>query len=135
AVRHDSVGAARAALVSWAAHRGSKTSRAAFHTTIRPGSTNTNAHLPPIPACTPEPFVPITPPLSGDPRNTPMTSFIPWLAAAADPVAGAASARPHSEAQLVLPDFHQVQFLGISGWMVLAMGLAVSAIGLLFGLM
>jgi len=64
-----------------------------------------------------------------------MTSFIPWLAAAAEPVAGAASARPHSEAQLVLPDFHQVKFLGISGWMILAVGLAVSAIGLLFGLM
>ena len=64
-----------------------------------------------------------------------MTSFIPWLAQAAEHAAGAASARPHSEAQLVLPDFHQVQFLGVSGWMILAMGLAVSAIGLLFGLM
>jgi K(+)-stimulated pyrophosphate-energized sodium pump len=64
-----------------------------------------------------------------------MTSFIPWLAQAAEPVAGAASARPHSEAQLVLPDLHQVTFLGISGWMILAVGLAVSAIGMLFGLM
>jgi K(+)-stimulated pyrophosphate-energized sodium pump len=59
-----------------------------------------------------------------------MTSLIHWLA----PVAGA-SARPHSEAQLALPDLTQVKFLGLSGWMVLAMGLAVSAIGLLFGLM
>jgi K(+)-stimulated pyrophosphate-energized sodium pump len=63
-----------------------------------------------------------------------MTSFINWLSPAAEAVAGA-SARPHSEAQLVLPDFHQVKFLGISGWMILAVGLAVSAIGLLFGLM
>ncbi len=64
-----------------------------------------------------------------------MTSFINWLAQAAAPAAHGASARPHSEAQLVLPDFHQVKFLGISGWMILATGLAVSAIGLLFGLM
>ncbi|HEY5928547.1 MAG TPA: sodium/proton-translocating pyrophosphatase, partial [Kofleriaceae bacterium] len=62
-------------------------------------------------------------------------TFINWLAASADKVAEAASARPHSEAQLVLPDFHQVKFLGMSGWMILALGLAVSAIGLLFGLM
>jgi K(+)-stimulated pyrophosphate-energized sodium pump len=64
-----------------------------------------------------------------------MTSLINWLAAAAEPAASGASARPHSEAQLVLPDFHQVKFLGVSGWMILALGLAVSAIGLLFGLM
>src|SRR5687768_5859088 len=64
-----------------------------------------------------------------------MTSLIHWLAAAADPVATGVSARPHSEAQLALADFHQVKFLGMSGWMILALGLAVSAIGMLFGLM
>jgi K(+)-stimulated pyrophosphate-energized sodium pump len=42
--------------------------------------------------------------------------------------------RPHSEAQLSLPDFKQVQFLGLTGWNILALGLVVSAIGLLFGL-
>lgn len=64
-----------------------------------------------------------------------MTSLISWLAAAAETAAGGHSARPHSEAQLVLPDFHQVKFLGMSGWNILAIGLAVSAIGLLFGLL
>ncbi|MBA3391531.1 MAG: sodium-translocating pyrophosphatase [Deltaproteobacteria bacterium] len=62
-----------------------------------------------------------------------MTSLLPWLNAAAE-TAGQA-ARPHSEAQLTLPDFHQVHMFGISGWNILAMGLAVCAIGLLFGLM
>jgi K(+)-stimulated pyrophosphate-energized sodium pump len=62
-------------------------------------------------------------------------TFINWLAAAADTTASGASARPHSEAQLVLPDFHQVKFLGMTGWTILAIGLAVSGIGLLFGLM
>ncbi len=64
-----------------------------------------------------------------------MTSLISWLAAAAEPAAGGHSARPHSEAQLVLPDFHQVKFLGMSGWNLLAIGLGVCAIGLLFGLL
>src|SRR6185369_16236903 len=62
-----------------------------------------------------------------------MTSIIQWFAAAAEPAASGASARPHSEAQLSLPDFHQVKFLGMSGWTLLAMG--VSVLGLLFGLM
>ncbi|MEO8703212.1 MAG: sodium/proton-translocating pyrophosphatase, partial [Kofleriaceae bacterium] len=43
--------------------------------------------------------------------------------------------RPRSEADLVLPNLKEVQFLGTSGWNILAIGLAVSAIGLLFGLM
>ncbi|HEU4611505.1 MAG TPA: sodium/proton-translocating pyrophosphatase, partial [Kofleriaceae bacterium] len=64
-----------------------------------------------------------------------MTSLINWLAAAAEPVASGHSARPHSEAQLVLPNFHDVKFLGMSGWNLLAIGLAVCAIGLLFGLL
>ncbi len=64
-----------------------------------------------------------------------MTSLVHWLAAAAEGAAHGASARPHSEAQLALPDFHQVKFLGLDGWMILALGLGVSAIGMLFGLM
>jgi K(+)-stimulated pyrophosphate-energized sodium pump len=66
-----------------------------------------------------------------------MTSILHWLAngaAAAAETAGKA-VRPHSEAQLELPDFRQVEFLGISGWQVLAIGLLVSAIGLAFGLL
>ena len=63
-----------------------------------------------------------------------MTSLIPWLAAAAESTAHN-SGRPHSEAQLTLPDFHQVKLMGISGWNILAIGLVVCAIGLLFGLM
>ncbi|HEY4055101.1 MAG TPA: sodium-translocating pyrophosphatase [Kofleriaceae bacterium] len=43
--------------------------------------------------------------------------------------------RPHSESQLALPNFKQVHMLGTTGWNILAMGLVVSAIGLLFGLM
>src|SRR5678816_1110229 len=64
-----------------------------------------------------------------------MMSFLPWLAASAEPVASgaSASARPHSEAQLVLPDLHQVKFLGLTGWTLLAIGLGVCGIGLLFG--
>jgi len=58
-----------------------------------------------------------------------MTSLLHFLS----PAAGAA-ARPHSEAQLVLPDFKEVSFLGMTGWNILAIGLVVSAIGLLFGL-
>src|SRR5258706_10497040 len=64
-----------------------------------------------------------------------MMSFLPWLAAGAEPVASGASARPHSEAQLKLPDFHQVKFLGMTGWTLLAIGLGVCGIGLLFGVM
>ena len=63
-----------------------------------------------------------------------MTSLVAFLAAGADAVAGVA-ARPHSEAQLVLPDLHQVHFLGTTGWNILALGLVVCAVGLLFGLM
>ena len=64
-----------------------------------------------------------------------MTALLPWLAAAAEPVAGEASARPHSEAQLSMPDLHQVKFLGMTGWTLLAIGLGVCALGFLFGLM
>ncbi|HEU0030274.1 MAG TPA: sodium-translocating pyrophosphatase [Kofleriaceae bacterium] len=63
-----------------------------------------------------------------------MTPLISWLADGAAAAATGVANRPRSEADLVLPDFHQVQFLGMSGWNVLAIGLVVSAIGLLFGL-
>jgi K(+)-stimulated pyrophosphate-energized sodium pump len=62
-----------------------------------------------------------------------MTPLLQWLAAGSSPGGGAI--RPHSEAQLELPNFHQVQFLGTTGWNILAVGLAVSAIGLIFGLL
>jgi K(+)-stimulated pyrophosphate-energized sodium pump len=64
-----------------------------------------------------------------------MTPIVQWLAATAESAAHAASARPRSEAQLVLPDLRQVHMLGITGWNILAIGLAVCAIGLLFGLL
>ncbi|HEV7559864.1 MAG TPA: sodium/proton-translocating pyrophosphatase, partial [Kofleriaceae bacterium] len=57
--------------------------------------------------------------------------MIQWLAPAAEKVG---SARPTSEAQLVLPNFREVHFLGTTGWNILAIGIAVSVIGLLFGL-
>ncbi len=56
------------------------------------------------------------------------------LSQAAEVAHKANSARPHSEADLVLPDFKSVHFFGISGWMILAMGLIVSAIGITFGM-
>ncbi|MDB4959309.1 MAG: hypothetical protein JWO36_6878, partial [Myxococcales bacterium] len=51
-----------------------------------------------------------------------MTSLFNWFAAGTEV---AQSARPTSEAQLQLPDLHQVKFLGMSGWNLLAIGLAV----------
>jgi len=61
----------------------------------------------------------------------------PAAEAGAAPGAGGAPASPHlihSEADLVLPDFSKIEFLGLSGWTLLAIGLAVCALGLLFGL-
>jgi K(+)-stimulated pyrophosphate-energized sodium pump len=47
-----------------------------------------------------------------------------------------ASAKPHGgEASLVLPDLESVQVLGMSGWALLAYGLIVSALGIVFGVM
>ncbi|HEY4238282.1 MAG TPA: sodium-translocating pyrophosphatase [Kofleriaceae bacterium] len=60
-----------------------------------------------------------------------MTSILPLLAAAVADESG----RPRSEAQLKLPDFKAVHFLGTTGWNILAIGLAVSAFGILFGLL
>ncbi|HTJ47258.1 MAG TPA: sodium-translocating pyrophosphatase [Kofleriaceae bacterium] len=50
------------------------------------------------------------------------------------PAAVAEAARPHSEAELRLPDFSLVTFHGITGWTLLAIGLAVCALGLVFGM-
>jgi K(+)-stimulated pyrophosphate-energized sodium pump len=48
--------------------------------------------------------------------------------------AGAAHARPHSEADLVLPDFRAVHFFGIDGWTLLLIGIGVCVLGLVFGM-
>ncbi|HEY0195681.1 MAG TPA: sodium-translocating pyrophosphatase [Kofleriaceae bacterium] len=58
-----------------------------------------------------------------------MTSIVQWLASTSEAVG-----RPRSEAQLALPDFKQITMLGTTGWNILAIGLVVCAIGLLFGL-
>src|SRR5215207_9915850 len=63
-----------------------------------------------------------------------MTSLIPWLTEGAAAAANAGISRPRSEADLVLPDLKAVTFLGTSGWNILAIGIGVSIIGLLFGL-
>jgi K(+)-stimulated pyrophosphate-energized sodium pump len=57
-----------------------------------------------------------------------MTALFAALAAAAP------GKRIESEADLVLPSFHHTQFLGMSGWTLLALGLGVCAIGLIFGM-
>ncbi|HEY6037195.1 MAG TPA: sodium/proton-translocating pyrophosphatase, partial [Kofleriaceae bacterium] len=66
-------------------------------------------------------------------RGTDMTSFFLKAAEEAAAASGAA-ARPHSEAQLVLPDLSQVKFLGMTGSTLLMIGLLVCAIGFIFGL-
>jgi K(+)-stimulated pyrophosphate-energized sodium pump len=53
-----------------------------------------------------------------------------WTALALAP---AAEAHPMSEKDLVLPLFKNVSFLGIDGWTLLAAGLVVCGLGLLFG--
>src|ERR1043165_5467710 len=62
-----------------------------------------------------------------------MNAFVYWLADGAN-AAATGVARPRSEADLVLPDLKSVQFLGTSGWNILAIGIGVSLLGLLFGL-
>jgi K(+)-stimulated pyrophosphate-energized sodium pump len=47
---------------------------------------------------------------------------------------GVAHARPHSEADLVLPDFRAVHFFGIDGWTLLLIGIGVCILGLVFGM-
>jgi K(+)-stimulated pyrophosphate-energized sodium pump len=63
-----------------------------------------------------------------------MTPIVQWLAATAAEATQATPARPRSEAQLVLPDFTQIHMLGMTGRTILAIGLVVSVLGLLFGL-
>ena len=48
--------------------------------------------------------------------------------------ANAAHAEAHGEMALRLPDFHSVMFLGTTGWNLLAVGLGVCALGLVFGM-
>jgi K(+)-stimulated pyrophosphate-energized sodium pump len=47
---------------------------------------------------------------------------------------GAHADEPKGELNLVLPNFQSVSFLGMTGWNLLATGLAVCALGLVFGL-
>ena len=47
---------------------------------------------------------------------------------------GAHADEPKGEMNLMLPDFKSVQFLGMTGWNLLAFGLIVCALGLVFGL-
>jgi K(+)-stimulated pyrophosphate-energized sodium pump len=61
-----------------------------------------------------------------------MSLVLNWLAAGTQ---AAASARPHGEADLITPNFHEVKFLGLDGWNLMALGLGVCVLGLLFGLM
>src|SRR5262245_31584162 len=49
-------------------------------------------------------------------------------------LAHASGDEPKGEMHLVLPDFHTVQFMGVSGFNLLASGLVVCALGLVFGL-
>jgi K(+)-stimulated pyrophosphate-energized sodium pump len=75
-----------------------------------------------------------------------MMSAFSWLAAmgqavttqvataASGGLTAVKSGRPQSEAELVLPNFKAVHFFGINGWNLLAMGLVVSALGIIFGM-
>jgi len=47
---------------------------------------------------------------------------------------GVAHAEQHGELALKLPDFKSVMFLGTTGWNLLAWGLGICALGLVFGL-
>ncbi len=70
-----------------------------------------------------------------------MISVLQTLAALSGAVPGGPGAagapdkplRPHSEADLTLPDFSSVEFLGMTGWTLLALGLGVCVLGMLFG--
>jgi K(+)-stimulated pyrophosphate-energized sodium pump len=63
-----------------------------------------------------------------------MTSALRLLAVALQPAADtAAVSEPVTEKDLVLPDFQTVNFLGQTGWNLLALGLIVCLAGLLFG--
>src|SRR5262249_27504159 len=57
-----------------------------------------------------------------------MISLLNWMNEGAAAAAGQ-SARPHGEADLKIPDLHQVKFLGMTGWTLLLLGIAVCGIG------
>jgi len=63
-----------------------------------------------------------------------MISLLTLVSAA--PEAVATVIRPHSEAELTLPDFgnNEILFLGMNGKLLLTLGLGVCVIGMLFGL-
>ncbi|MBP6842056.1 MAG: sodium/proton-translocating pyrophosphatase, partial [Kofleriaceae bacterium] len=71
-----------------------------------------------------------------------ITSWLANLPALASGAAGDAAAaaahngvvRPHSEADLVLPDFSQIKFLGLGGQLWLAIGIGICVLGILFGM-
>lgn len=62
------------------------------------------------------------------------SSITTQLANIAVTAQGAGHTRPHSEADLVLPNFKAVSFFGINGWNVLAIGLVVALLGIAFGM-
>jgi len=64
-----------------------------------------------------------------------MFSLLAAAAAGAAPAAEGAHHAIRSEADLKLPDFNHIKFLGVSGWTLLALGIGVCALGMLFGLM
>jgi K(+)-stimulated pyrophosphate-energized sodium pump len=65
---------------------------------------------------------------------TALSGAVPGADLGGEAAQGAVHARPHSEADLVLPDFREVHFLGIDGWTLLLFGIGVCVLGLVFGL-
>jgi K(+)-stimulated pyrophosphate-energized sodium pump len=61
---------------------------------------------------------------------TSLFQMVDQVAAATGP-----AVRPSSEAQLKLPEFNQVKFLGVTGTTLLAIGIGVCGLGFLFGLL
>jgi K(+)-stimulated pyrophosphate-energized sodium pump len=61
-----------------------------------------------------------------------MSFLLPLLASGSE---AANTGRPRNEAQLRLPDFKQVHFLGMTGWNLLLIGIGVCVLGMLFGVM
>src|SRR5262245_13137770 len=59
---------------------------------------------------------------------------LPVSAAGATASSGPVASAPRSEAELILPDLSKVEFFGLTGNRLLAVGLVVCVFGLLFGL-
>ena len=70
--------------------------------------------------------------LLGAPLHTP--SLMAQQTGVAAPTVNPQAHQPGGEANLVIPDLSQVEFLGIKGRSLLLGGLAICALGLLFGL-